>query len=156
MINFFETQKALKSEDIKEAETFSGLIFPDEYKAHLLKYNGGYCEPNIFSFYENGKKTHSILDWFLSICEGEYNNLFEYVKIYKLNEKRLPENLLPIARDPLGNLICISCFGDNFGHIYFWDHEKEYEATGQINYDNKILVAKDLEEFLDGLMQEAN
>ncbi len=84
MAVFLQTETPLNLFQIEEIEEFVGLNFPREYKEHLLKYNGGRCEPNIFSFNANGKITESCIDWFLAIYEGEYGNLKKYIQIYKL------------------------------------------------------------------------
>jgi len=132
------------------------IVFHIEYKNHLLKHNGGQCSPNVFRFYENGKLTESCIDWFLAIYEGEYDNLKEYIKTYKIDKKRLPVHMLPIAHDPGGNLICISCDSLDEGYIYFWDHENEvdYNVTDDKDYSNLYFIAKSFEEFITGLKED--
>jgi hypothetical protein len=135
-----------------------GLVFPPAYKSHLLKYNGGRCEPNVFDFMENGALTQSMVDWFFAIYDGEYDNLLENLQIFKIDHKRLPTQMLPIAHDPGGNLICISCFGSDSGKVYFWDHEKEvdYSIASDDDYSNLYLIANSFEEFLDGLYEDSS
>jgi cell wall assembly regulator SMI1 len=156
MVTFSQTESQLNLIQIEEVEKYVGIDFPNEYKNHLLKYNGGQCSPNVFKFNENGKWTESCVDWFLAIYDGEYDNLKEYIKTYKLDEKRLPLHMLPIAHDPGGNLICISCGTEDEGYIYFWDHENEvnYNVSSNADYSNLHFVAKDLNEFIDGLKEE--
>ena len=156
MVIFSQTEAKLNITQIEEIEIYVGLTFPAEYKEHLLKYNGGQCNPNVFKFNENGNWTESCVDWFLAIYDGEYDNLRNYIQTYKLEEKRLPINLLPIAHDPGGNLICISCHKDDLGHIYFWNHEDEvdYKTSNDMNYSNLYLVAKSFREFIDGLKED--
>lgn len=155
MVVFAQTESPLSLSQIEEVEEFAGLNFPKEYKDHLLKYNGGQCVPNVFSFEENGEITNSCIDWFLAIYDGEYDNLKTYIFTYKIEKKRLPQNLLPIAHDPGGNLICISC-GNEEGRIYFWDHEKEldYNIVDDNDYSNLFLIANDFNEFLDELKED--
>lgn len=156
MVIFSQTESQLNSIQIEEVEKYVGLDFPNEYKNHLLKYNGGQCNPNVFKFKENGKLTESCVDWFLAIYDGEYDSLKEYIKTYKLDEKRLPLHMLPIAHDPGGNLICLSCGAEDIGHIYFWDHEIEvnYGISSDIDYSNLPFIAKGLNEFIDNLKEE--
>lgn len=154
MVTFFETEDHLEASQIKDVENYAKLTFPEEYKNHLLKYNGGRCLPNIFSFHQNGKRTNSSVDWFLAIYNGEYDNLKNYIDIFKIEEKRLPYHILPIAHDPGGNLICISCEGEDFGYIYIWDHEEEIDystSTYNSNYLNLYFVANSITEFLNEL-----
>lgn len=156
MAIFTQTAKQLNLSQIEEIEKLVGLNFPEEYKEHLLQHNGGQCMPNIFSFTEKGKITNSCVDWFLTIYDGEYDNLKNYIDTYKSDDKRLPSHLLPIAHDPGGNLICISCGNDDSGSIYFWDHENEvdYSVMGDKDYTNLYLIAKNLHEFIDKLKED--
>jgi len=156
MVKFTQLEKTLKPKDIDEIEKTVSLKFPEEYRKHLLKYNGGQCSPNEFSFIENGKKTNSCVDWFLAIYDGEYDNLSDYIKTYKLDEKRLPADIIPIANDPGGNLICISCGKEDNGAIYFWDHEKEvdYSVSGDDDYSNLFLIANSFKDFLDRKVED--
>lgn len=153
MATFTETKLQIDSSQISVVEKYAGFEFPIEYKKHLLKYNGGRCTPNVFKFNENGKDTDSCVDWFLAIYDGKYHNLRYYIEIYKIEEKRLPFHILPIAHDPGGNLICISCDTKDKGCIYFWDHEKEvdYSISDDTDYSNMYLVAESLDRFLDDL-----
>jgi len=151
---FDQTESSISEKDINFIEQFISVDFPYDYRCHLLKYNGGRCSPNIFSFLENGKETHSCIDWFLAIYNGEFDSLLEYIKIYKIQEKRMPKFMVPIAHDPGGNLICISCDKNlDYNHVYFWDHEKEvdYNRNNDSNYSNLYLISKNFENFLGNL-----
>lgn len=156
MATFSQTESKLDLFQIEEIENYAELGFPGEYKDHLLKHNGGQCTPSVFSFDEKGKVTDSSVDWFLAIYDGEYDNLKDYIKTYKIEDKRLPSHILPIAHDSGGNLICISCDNDDAGSIYFWDHENEvdYSVAGDEDYSNLYLIAKSLDEFIDELKEE--
>ena len=153
MAIFSDTQAPLELSQIEEVERFSGLTFPESYKNHLLKYNGGQCDPNTFSFIENGERTQSDIDWFLAINDDEDENFKDYFKDYKIDEKRLPNHILPIAHDSFGNLICISCSGKDCGYVYFWDHENEvdYQIYGDDDYSNLYLIEDDFDKFINGL-----
>ncbi len=157
MIEFERTEEKLTLSQIETIEKMVDLKFPDKYKNHLLNYNGGKCAPNIFSFLENGKISTSSIDWFLAIYNGKYDNLKKYIETYKIDKKRLPNHIVPIAHDAGGNLICISCKGDDAGSIYFWDHENEidYTVSGDGDYSNLYFVAKSFNEFVDGLKESS-
>ncbi|WP_138480587.1 SMI1/KNR4 family protein [Dyadobacter bucti] len=153
MVIFSETEAPVKIKDIADIEYLVGLKFPTEYREHILRNNGGKCHPNRFTFSENAAKSDSIVDWFLAIYDGEYDSLRTYSNIYKIQEQRLPFHILPIAHDPGGNLICISCGTRDYGYVYFWDHEKEVDNKifADNNYFNLYLIAKNLLDFFDGL-----
>jgi cell wall assembly regulator SMI1 len=153
MVTFSETNNPTNIKEIDLIETWIGLNFPPEYKEHLIKYNGGRCSPNVFEFIENGKQSSSCVDWFFAIYDGEYYKLRDEIEMVKLNEKRLPTHIIPIACDPGGNLVCISCGSDDYGKVYFWDHENEvdYTVSGDDDYSNLYLIANSFNEFIDGL-----
>lgn len=153
MVAFLQTESKLDLNQIIEIEKYVKLKFPQEYIEHLLQYNGGQCSPNIFKFNENGNLTESCVDWFLAIYDGEYDNLKEYIWDFKLEEKRLPTHILPIAHDPGGNLICISCGLKDEGYIYFWDHENEvdYSDSDDDDYSNLYLISETFNDFIKSL-----
>ena len=154
MATFSNAKAPVELSQIENLERYISLKFPESYKNHLLKYNGGQCNPNVFNFTENGESTQSNIDWFLAIYDGEYDNLQDYIKDYKIDEKRLPNHILPIAHDPGGNLICISCGRKDYGYIYFWDHENEvdYQVSGDDDYSNLYLIEDDFDKFINGLV----
>jgi hypothetical protein len=142
-IAFFNTENTPTPGEIRSIETRYNLSFPDDYVKHLLTYNGGECKPNIFEFTENQQVTESNIDWFLAVYDGEYDNLEDYIITYKVNEARIPDSFVPIAHDPGGNLICISCSDKR---IYFWDHEKENITANHNQPENVYLIANSLPE----------
>jgi hypothetical protein len=91
-----------------------------------------------------------MVDKFFGIHAGEYNRLLHYAR---WRGQRVPADLLPIGRDPGGNLICISITGPNQGKIYFWDHEEEVEEGQPPGYDNVYFVAGSLPALLASLTE---
>lgn len=156
MVTFSSCKKIISLKEIDDIENYVGLCFPREYREHLLKFNGGRCTPKVFYFLENGKNSSSCIDWFLAIYDGEFNNLRNSIEIYKIDEKRMPEHIVPIAHDPFGNQICISCGTLDYGYIYFWDHENEvdYAMSSDDDYSNLYLIAISFNEFLEGLREK--
>ena len=153
MIEFLETEHQMGETEIRALEARIDFNLPKEYQRHLLKHNGGRCEPNVFSFVENGKKTSSAVDWFLAVYNGEFDNFEDYFNIYKIDEKRMPTNFFAIAHDSGGNLICMNTEDNG---IYFWDHEREFESYTQSNDDDKsnlYFIAKDLDTFFSELKE---
>ena len=150
MIEFRECKKDIGLNDLKRVENLLGDLLPQDYKDHLLKYNGGRCTPNTFIFEENGEVTESDIDWFLAIYEGEYDNLENYIKTSKMDEERLPKEFIPIAHDSGGNLICIHNVNEK---VYFFDHERE-ESYKDLNLEGKeYLIANSFSEFLENVGQ---
>ena len=147
MITFFDTELKLMEEDLSKLEERISFELHKDYRKHLLNYNGGRCEPNVFSFIENGKETESNIDWFLAVYDGEHDNFEEYFNIYKIQNKRMPSEIFPIGHDPGGNLICMNRIN---GKVYFWNHEEEvnYNVLGDEVQSNLYLIAESLEDFI--------
>lgn len=154
MVTFFETNDSISNSDISELESYVGLEFPSDYKDYLLKYNGGRCSPDVFSFIENDKETNSSVDWFYGIHDDGSYSLKSNIDIFKIEEKRMPKHILPIAQDPFGNQICISCGSGDYGKVYFWDHENEvdYFLNDDNDYTNLYYIADGFSKFLDSLI----
>ena len=153
MIKFYDTEKSINRKQIEEIENIVNLKFPDDYIEHLLKYNGGRCEPNEFSFHDGSKMDSSCIHWFLAIYDSNYDSLLSDINTYKISEKRMPIHIFPIANDPLGNCICISCKKDEYGYVYFWDHEQEvdYTESNDNDYSNLFFIADSFSNFLNNL-----
>ena len=156
MAVFVDTSSPATVAELDELERYAQLPFPDAYRQHLLRYNGGRCEPNGFHFVEHGQPTSSLVDWFLPTRKERWGSLRDYIETFKVDEKRLPDALLPIAHDPGGNLICLSCAGNDAGHVYFWDHETEVDYTAEADSvrTNLYRIADSLPQFLASLVEE--
>jgi hypothetical protein len=66
-------------------------------------------------------------------------------KIVQFGDDRLPAGLIPIIDAEGGNLVCLSTRSSDFGTVWFWDHERESEASAL------SLVAAHFDEFVDDL-----
>lgn len=128
------------------------IQFPASYRAFLLKNNGGKPSPNVFPISGDASDTHGILNELCCICRKNSNDL-----IYKRGvfDGRVPHNLLVIGSDPGGNQICLSVGGNDYGKVYFWDHENEVEEGEEPDYRNVYLVANSFDEFLESLQDES-
>jgi len=137
--------------EIDEFEIQLGNLLPDDYKKFLLKFNGGFPEKKIFHI--DDQQGEDILSVLYGI--DKENKTREHLTLaYNFNFLRidLPQNILPIGHDPGGNYICMSLSEDNYGKIYFWDHEVPNEdKNGKTNYNNMYLIAEDFNVFIDNL-----
>ena len=133
--------------------------FPNDYRQFLLTYNGGIPKKNIIPFVENGIVTEDYVDLFCGICDNRTYSLFT---IYCRFIGRIPDNTIPIARDPGGNLFVMSIRGDDYGCIYFWDHEEECSDNWDLDdtenteykspdYSNMTFVAKSFTDLINNL-----
>ncbi len=165
---FFDTEDSLNEDDISKFERKYNLNLPIEYRKHLLSFNGGYCEPSCFYFKDRNiayrllsafqpLTSTSHIHYFFAIKANCVYDLEEEIQTFKINNKRMPNRMLPIACDDGGNLICISCNGKDKGYVYFWDHERE-EKYKEIEDDdddvrNLHFIAKSFTLFLSSLFE---
>ena len=49
---------------------------------------------------------------------------------------RVPQWLLPVAMDEYGNIFAVSLRADDFGSVWFWDHEEEADEDEPPTEDN--------------------
>jgi cell wall assembly regulator SMI1 len=128
---------------LQAAERELGLAFPEVYRSFLLHHNGGQPEPNTFRF--NDGKSLEVVGWFFSIDDQE-DSLVNLVKIYR---PYLHKDLLPIASDPFGNLICVAVSGKHEGQIFFWLHESEHAPETPIPHTDCRFVAASFDAFMN-------
>jgi hypothetical protein len=145
-----ESAAPITPSELEEVEKKIGIRLPDHYRRFLLARNGGIPIPGIFHFKEeSGPYTDSQVQCLLAIHSADDQNDFEtFYERYKLNEIRLPAELIPIGNDLGGNLICIADDGPNLGAVYFWDHEEEEDTA---TFNNVHLIADSFDEFLSSL-----
>jgi SMI1 / KNR4 family (SUKH-1) len=149
----FEQSHPLASADALDAlQQRLGVRFPEEYKRHLAQFNGGHPEPAGFRFVdETGRVDTSIVGWFLAIYDGKYENFESTFRTLKVLRQRMPQELVPIASDQLGNQICMVFSGPDEGKIYLWDHDWEADDGEEPSYANCYPLANSLSEFFDKL-----
>jgi hypothetical protein len=149
-----ESKAPVSAERIAMVEEALRIRLPAQYKQFLLEHNGG--RPKLCAFNcrdKTGPYSDSVVNWFLAIHDGKYNNFEWFFRTFKVADARLPETLVPIAIDPGGNLICISVSGPDEGAVYFWDHELEPSPADRstVGYPNVHLIADSFDEFLVNL-----
>ena len=68
---------------------------------------------------------------FFPNVECEKNNI-KFIYNVMRREKTIPVDMIPIADDPTGNVICISLSSNDYGAVYFLNHEFEDSDTGYL------------------------
>ena len=113
----------LNESRLQEFENEIDCVLPVDYREFLLENNGGKPMPDTFSYKNaNGGQDTNSIRTFNGIHDDEYTGIHKFIDCY---QGRLPNKLLPIADDELGNLICLGIKGKQKDKIYFWDHELE-------------------------------
>lgn len=148
--------------DLKMIEDKFGINLPKEYREFLISRNGGQPDPDSLPIIENGKLSDVAVRQFFKIgVKGDYS-FEENFQIFKISEERLPVSLVPIGEDVFGNLFCISVGIDDYGKIYFWDHEGEMRKSDELEdnvYPSNVYLISDsfgqiLEKFYEIKIEE--
>lgn len=105
--------------DIQAIEREMGVVLPKSYIDCALQHNGGRPQPCVF---DAGSRKEAVFEALIRVDRGAPNGV---LNLRKTLEDRLPPGLLPIVRDPFGNLICLSFRGRSRYEVVFWDHEAE-------------------------------
>ncbi len=136
---------ALTEDAVKKLEFQIGALLPKEYRAFLLKHNGGKPASSDFKLGEGDiTGLHHIYGIF------EQDNHSNILNNYNVFKGRIKKELLPFADDSFGNQICIGIKNKYIGKIYFWDHEFD----GSFFKSKAItLIANSFNDFLDSLFE---
>lgn len=110
----------LSEEKISELESELEVTLPDDYRRFLSQY--GACR--FRSIVSSHPKLYYRIASFYGGSDNEITDaIFEF-------EGRMPESLLPIAECDDG-AICLGIGEDNFGKIFYWDRENEWDWKQQ-------------------------
>lgn len=129
-MNFIATSKALTKSDIFDAEKEMGILFPKDFIAHYLQFNGGCAENDKYVWKDGGETRVN------SFFPLKYDDLGKIETIYRdlfILENYLPEGIVPFATDDGGNFFCISARMQDYGNVYYfnndhYDVENEHSA----------------------------
>lgn len=152
-MTLINSAEKLSAEDITEFENEAGIKFPDDYKAFMLESNGGTPKEDwLYDFFDEVTEAEntSVIREFFSLLQDESVKMRNLRKIYDIMtyEETIPADMLPIADDSGGNVIGISLNKDDFGYVYFINHEYDDLDTG---YLVKSKIAESFSAFLDSL-----
>ncbi len=140
--------RSISESELNKIASEIGLELPTDYKAFLLKYNGGSPEPDAFSIKEHEEKVGTLQLFFGIDREIESSclkwNYDEYID-------RIPNLHLPIACSDTNDLICLVLSKDQYGSVVFWDAMDE---TSKDNLDNIYEVANSFTQLLELLFED--
>ena len=103
----------LDESQLSKIEDHFGLSLPEDYKKALAECNLG--KPTLERFDTEFKK-ECVLDYMIDLSDA--------VSLAKtMSAEYGVENLIPISRDPFGNLIAFRIAGQRVDGVVFWDHE---------------------------------
>lgn len=143
----------ITEEDLLAVEENLRIKFPADYKAFIIKSNGGTPIDNLmFDFIDvvtNDENNSDIREFFIFYKEEnqKYDNIMTIYHIMQ-NEEQIGRGYFPIADDSGGNTICICVSGEDYGKVYFCDHELEDAETGHLVMSK---ISNSFTEFVDNL-----
>ena len=145
-----EVQPDATLEQLQKLEQVISRTLPDQYKAFLLRTNGGRPVPAYFRTQWHGQEWAKgwevdQVDFFLSVNDSGSSDFLGDYETYK---GRIPNDTVSIAYDPGGNLVLLGVGERNYGKVFVW--MQGYE-TEEADYSNVGLVANSFNEFLDSL-----
>lgn len=140
-VEISKTGPTITAADIAAFESRIGHELPADYRKFLLKYNGGRPGHNVVRGEERNDVAVQI---FFGIRDHEYYDLDAQ---WRMMRGRVLDDQLAIAIDGFGNLICLALEDDDYGTVYFWDHECEADEGEEPSYDNLTRLASSFTDF---------
>lgn len=108
-------------ETVEEVAKKLAVTFPEDYIKCAMANHGGHVNPHLFQVEEKERVFGTFLSYIAE--DSEY-----IVEVYHDYKETLPVQVVPIAFDPAGNLLCFDY--KNRGNdpiVVFWEHENAAE-----------------------------
>ena len=154
MLEFYDCEKNISEQEIREVESKLGLSFPTDFKAHYLKWNGGTPNKPIFENPNIDYDYIEIRDFIAVRYARDFGDdpdfTLEGRAVNEWEEMEVPPDLIPYAFDWGGNYICLH---KNSGRIYYYvrDVWSDNISTEANFAKNTNLIADSFTEFLSYL-----
>ena len=123
------------------------VVLPKDYRAFLLKYNGGRPKPDGFPVKDH-RENILPMHFFFGIRRRYKSSCLDWS--YQESRGRIPSELLPIASSHMDDLVCLDLSEERYGQVLFWDLEEEKDFP---TWDNVYWVADSFSEFLEVLCE---
>lgn len=133
-------------------EDHVGHPLPTDYRQYLLTVGGGQPEPEQklgTGDLDADERTHPVVTFFFGIgVDEDALDLDAALDIYR---GRMPDELVPIATNDAGDLVCLQVSGESPGAVWSWMHEEEGNEEDQPFWGNLTRVADGFTPFVDAL-----
>lgn len=135
-MKLYDSGQQLTQESLTRFEEALGQRLPSDYKDFMMEANGGTPEEDlVYSFVDvvTDRTNESDVRELLVIYDNQVDdNWDDILRIHTtmVEEGTIPPHFLPIATDSGGNLLCMSLRKDDYGSVWFCDHELEDRETG--------------------------
>lgn len=155
-----DTGPAIDADALDAFERELGASLPDDYRAHLLRYNGGRPEPAHFDVVWPSHADPAVRRWqiggvhYFFPYEGSAEQV-DLIRSASAYRDIVPSDTLMIATDQGANPILLGLAGPNRGRVFFQlPGFGEEDQSGPANaWDNVAEVAPSFAAFLDGLRE---
>ncbi len=117
-----EAGRSLSCTDLESFEARNGISLPEDYKAFLLKHNGGVPEQNCYPVADHREGEMDICLFYGIDQEHESFELQSQFEFYRENlEDPAFKNLFPIGYDSFNDQICLDLSPERYGAVIFLD-----------------------------------
>ena len=120
MFKIIDAGTSLNDEHIIALEKAMDIVLPNDYRAFLQKYNGGYPKHEFFR--AEGDKPNISVAGFSSIQFADSKPDFQD---FVIDDPLVDEKFLVIGFDGCGNYLCLRKNGKDKGKLYFFDHDTD-------------------------------
>lgn len=130
---------------LQKFEADTGLTLPDDYRAFLLKYNGGApvdCRFEIADLREDAQ-----VDYLYGLDRPNWGNLEKQLSRWR---DEMPDGFLVIGHDPGGAFLIMGTAGEYAGKVYFWDHQ--HRSLQSSREQNTYPLADSFTAFMESLV----
>lgn len=136
------TREPANRTDIEAIEQQYEFVLPEDYKAHILLYNGGWPKSrNTFlQMGENGESIERHLSDFKSIRYGDTTLESSLRSVYS----ELHDDLVPFGTETGGDLFVLSVGSQDYGSVYYISHESYVPPFSDDDYDEETDTVKPL------------
>ncbi|UYZ63945.1 SMI1/KNR4 family protein [Hymenobacter weizhouensis] len=157
---FTGTEAPATAADLRAIEQEYGFVFPEDYKAHILRVNGGWPRRNTFlQSRENGRTTERDINQFKPVQHGSYT----LERSLESLRDQLHPDLIPFADEAGGDQFCLSVGPEDYGSVYYIAHES-YRPPAFLEDDELVpqpreygegvhFLAPSFTAFLEGLIE---
>ena len=148
MVNFKNSASQFNMEKFQSFCKKNELEFPESFVKFIEEHNEAELEPNIIYLPDN----ECYIRYFYGISNEDY---FDIIANYETYVDRMPRKCVPIADPDFGNQICMSLEKENYGKIYFWDHEimdTDDDEACTLRFEDMIFLADSFEELLEMIL----
>jgi hypothetical protein len=148
-----ELRDSYKQITKKDIDVLCGELeieLPNDYVQFLMLHNGG--QPSQNHYIKKELDGEISFDFFLNVFFGIGGDdaSYDIETMYSIYCDRIPEEILPIGDDGVGNIICLGVEESYYGQVYMWWKSGQVEEGGEPTFDNIDLIDNTFERFLDG------